>query len=285
MTLKNNKISTELLEFLKYKINVSALSIEFNKVVQAFQLMLEDGMTYYTYSYYKNVIACEMNIFYNMLDIIHLWKNKIFVMSDLLFHYIKPNRNYSFNLSKIDFHGVNLRGMDLRGMDLRGMDLRGSNLSGLDLNGMDLREADLREANLKGANLRGANLRGANLRNADLRNANLREINLREADLREADLREADLSKGIIRETDLSQAKLSRVNLSESDLRWSTLLNVDINDIKGINMRNVKIEYSIWMENDIRRILSELKEVGFAYFAINDKYGKKRVYRKDALIE
>lgn len=126
-TLINKELSVEILEHLKYKISVSGLYGVSDKVARTFQLMLKDGMTYYTHSYYKNVIACEMNIFSNMLEIIHLWESNTFIMRDLLSYCIRSTRNYSLNLSKIDFHSADLKGIDLRGVNLRGANLRDAN--------------------------------------------------------------------------------------------------------------------------------------------------------------
>ena len=70
--LKSNKLSFEILEFLRYKIKNSILIGKFNLIRDAFQVMLQDGMTFHTKKYYKNVVERELCIFANMLEIIHL---------------------------------------------------------------------------------------------------------------------------------------------------------------------------------------------------------------------
>lgn len=75
--LKGNRLSKEICAFLKYKIINSNLNAMSECVNNTFQLMLQDGMTYYTNQHFKNVILCEFNIFFNMLEIIHLWENNV----------------------------------------------------------------------------------------------------------------------------------------------------------------------------------------------------------------
>ncbi len=56
--LKSNKLTVEIIEFLKYKIKNNALKSDYDKVYKTFQLMIKDGMTYYTQKHYKNIIKC-----------------------------------------------------------------------------------------------------------------------------------------------------------------------------------------------------------------------------------
>ena len=78
--LKGNKLSKEMLYYLNLKIRKSKINNEFNMLNGAFRLMLLNGMIYYTNKYYrkeyyKNAIQCEINVFINMLKILHFWRN------------------------------------------------------------------------------------------------------------------------------------------------------------------------------------------------------------------
>lgn len=73
--LKQNRLSMEILEFLKYRIEHGHLKGRLDKITDTFELMMHDGMTYYTGECYRNPIERELIVFSNMLDILHLWKS------------------------------------------------------------------------------------------------------------------------------------------------------------------------------------------------------------------
>ena len=148
---KYGKLSSEIIEFLKYKVR-NSLNDKYDIVSKVFRLMLEDGMTYYTGECYKNVIDCELRVFANMLEIVHLWEKDSFKFGEKVNYYIMKCQG---------MYGVNLIRLDLIGAKLRGADLSGANLSGANLIGANLREANLREADLSGAILMEATLIGA----------------------------------------------------------------------------------------------------------------------------
>lgn len=158
--LKGNKlrISHEIIEFLEYKIKNSELNQKFDIIFKTFELMLQDGMTYYTNKKYKNIVKCEMNVFANMLEIIHLWKIKGCLNIDGLISNYLHCYTSELNLSNL-------------------------NLSGLDLMGVNLMGTNLQEANLSKAYLVGVNLAKANLQKADLRYAELFEVYLNKSDI------------------------------------------------------------------------------------------------------
>lgn len=193
-TLKNGKLSLEIIEFMKYKISISSLKNSYDRVEAAFQLMLEDGMLYHTNMCHKKVIECEMAVFANMLEIIHLWSNKSFNSVGLIDYYIKYNRSRALNLSRMNLKGANLIQADLILADLVQADLRGADLTEADLRGADLRQADLRRADLEGANLTQANLSLADMSSADLRRSKLDNSIWLEYDIQKAisQLRKAD---------------------------------------------------------------------------------------------
>lgn len=236
---KGNVLSEEILEFLRYKI----VSIDFNIISRAFQLMLQDGMTFYTNKCYKNVIDREMNVFANMLEILHLWGKDILVLDKSVSNYIQYNKKLILNLNNVylekkhidsdDLSNVDLQNKELSKVDLRGAYLRGAYLDeaifiGADLSGTDLIGAHLKRAHLKGAHLTGAVLIGASLADAELQ---------------EAKLEEADLSKANLRGAKLENAKLTKAKLS----------------------------YSMWHEEDIPNVLLQLMEAEFTYIAVYNK--------------
>lgn len=192
---KNNILSCDVLEFLRFKIEHSELKNKFDAVNDTFQSMLRDGMTYYTNESYRNIMDCEMNVFVNMLEILHLWKFcDILKLGYSVSKYIRYNYEFRLNLRKADLYGENLYRANLYGASLyrvnlrdaylRKADLRGANLRWADLRWADLREASLREANLEWADLSGADLSGADLDDANLRGANLENVLLDEFNIK-----------------------------------------------------------------------------------------------------
>lgn len=167
--LKGNVLSKEIIMFLKFKIVNGEIMDVYDTVSDAFQIMLLDGMTYYTKECYRNVIDCEMNIVTNMLGILHVWEKKYYYINKGICTYLKYNLNYS----------LNLKNLNLSKTDLRGVNFFGSDLSEADLSGANVRRANLRGANLSGEYLIGANLSFADLSGADLSLADLSEANLR----------------------------------------------------------------------------------------------------------
>ena len=244
--LKRNRLSPEILEFLKYKVGIGELNNKFAAVKDTFELMLADGMTYHTGRYYKNVIDCETMVFANMLDIIHLWEWDFLRVDPLIGYYLAYNWNLGLNLSKLDFSrakawdfsGVflvkaNLRGVNLENGNLRRVDLREADLSKINLKGADLSGADLRDVNLREADLRGADLRGASLNRADLRSADLEGVYLRGANLYNTYLKGANLKKTYFRGADLCKAYLVEAELDEISME-GTVLESAIFDEKQI---------------------------------------------------
>ncbi len=213
--LKQNGLSSEILEFLKYKVETSELNSKFTVIKDTFKLMLQHGTTYYTGKCYENVIDCEMRVFTNMLNIIHLWEWRSLKLNSLITPYLLYNHYLNLNLKNIDLSRSNLSKADLRSADLSGTNLKEADLFGADLRKATLSKADLFRADLSRADLRKATLSGTNLREASLRSTNLREANLREANLSGANLREANL-----REANLSGANLESAILNEEQIKY-----------------------------------------------------------------
>lgn len=172
--LKGNRLSKEICGFLEYKFrNESSFDIAI-MVNQAFQLMLQDGMTYYTRMYFKNVIVCELNVFYNMLDIMHLWEKNRLKFDSSIGKYLSCNKNFIANLSYTDLSDINLVNADLSKADLTGVNLNRSDLRNANLLGTKLYEASLVNAKLNGCNLTEARLMGANLEETEFDDASLK---------------------------------------------------------------------------------------------------------------
>lgn len=142
LIIKN--LSLEIMEFLKYKISTNEKINDFDKISTIFQIMLQDGVTYYIKKHLHNVIEQEMLIFHNMLNFIHLWDEDCYNLGVDIDKYLRHTRESELNLSKVNLNNTNLRIAVLI-------------------------EANLQKANLQEADLTGANLRGADLRGADLR--------------------------------------------------------------------------------------------------------------------
>ena len=218
--LKRHKLSDEILDFLKYKVERSELNNRFDLVKDTFELMLQDGMTYYTGKCYKNVIDCEMLVFANMLEIIHIWENIYdnFEIDNITKKHLKYCYDFGLNLAKI-----NLSKLDLENIYLVKANLK---LAKLDL-------ANLSNGNLKMAYLRGANLKGAHLRNTDLKYSYLRE-----ADLRSANLTEVDLEGAILKDTIFDESQIHLL-INHSGLKD---IKVSVNKTKEI------LSYESYME-------------------------------------
>lgn len=148
---KYERVSFEIIEFLKYRVR-NNLYDKFDIVNDTFNLMLEDGMTYYTGECYKSVIDCESRVFSNILEIIHLWERDYFKFNNKIIYYIKCY----LKRERLNLKGVSLAEADLRGTYLTEANLRGTNLTGADLTGADLRGIDLTGTYLRRAHLIGA---------------------------------------------------------------------------------------------------------------------------------
>lgn len=178
-----NVLSIEVLEFLIYKVRSSDLNNKFDVISEVFQLMLNDGMTFYTRKYYRNVIEREICVFTNMLEIIHLWKDKSYKFSSALYNYVKYCRGSNINLSNMILgieedispnkmikkaNGEYVTTKDWTKIDLSYMNLSNSNLVGVDLTDANLENTKLVNAKLACANLKGARIKGIDLTGADL---------------------------------------------------------------------------------------------------------------------
>ncbi len=271
--LKDGRLSKQILEFIKYKFDSMK---EYNLSVitrEIFIIMLRDGMTYHVKGKYKNIIVREMNIFSNMLEVVHLWNSKLEKLDNIV-SYLQHNYRNTLNLSGADLSGADLNGAYLNGADLTEADLSGAYLSGTDLNGAylngaylngayliraDLTEADLNGAYLSGAYLIGAYLNGAYLIRADLIEADLSGAYLSGADLSGADLSEADLRGIDLSVTDLSGTYLNGADLSGADLSEAYLSGADLSgtDLSGADLSGTDLSGTIFDEDQVNLFSKE----------------------------
>lgn len=214
--LKKEKLSETICEFLKYKIQSDELKSKSSVAIDTFNLMLKDGMTYYTGSCYKNVIDCEMKVFINMLEIIHLWNNKGLRIDESISTYLSYNKYVGLNLENIIIQSriyVNSKTDGLCSMPFSGIYLQEARMAGIQLLYIGLPMANLMLADLEGANLEGVDLKGANLSVTNLMRANLTKAILEQVDLSDSNLSSAILKESILIGADLTNADLTRANL------------------------------------------------------------------------
>lgn len=249
--LSRNILSRYMIKYLKTKILKSKLQYKFKIIEDTFQIMLRDGMTYYSSIkfkiFYKNVIKCETNVFKNMLEILHFCDDNCLIFDDENCLYIKCNGNdYPFNLAE-----VVLKETKLKGVDLEKANLKGANFVRADLRGANLKEADLEGANLKGADLRGADLRGTDLSEADLRGTDLQNANLKEAKLNAAKLGRTNLSNTNFGEIDVLKSKLEKMDLKEINLSNTNLVHFNLSNL---DLSNSCLSKTILYKSNLQKV-------------------------------
>ena len=208
------------------------MSRQFYKINATFQLMLQYGMTYYTEERYINVIDCEICVFANMLEILHLWEEDCVGLRLSSTKILKCCTDFGLNLSSLNFVGA------------------------------DLIKADLSHANLQGADLQGAKLRYANLNSADLRNARLRDSDFLSAYLRKANIDGAEISEDDVESLkgkgDLSNIKVC-LNITEEVVSYNEYCKIrekrDILTVEGI-------DFNAFITMDAKGKIKILKEKG-----------------------
>ena len=104
--LKDGRLSKQMLEFIKYKFDGMEVKYFLDIIREAFNMMLRAGMTYYLINQQKepilDILVREMNIFSNMLEIIHLWHNKLEYIDRKIEVYLQHNYFNRMNLGGVD---------------------------------------------------------------------------------------------------------------------------------------------------------------------------------------
>lgn len=128
--LKEQVLSEEIIEFLKYSfINSAEINNKFESINHVFNIMLQDGMTYYVDKRLKKMLEYEINIFTNMLEIMHIWQKEYWKFDLSISRYLKYNIENRLNLRGVDLKGVDLRGVNLSKADIRGADMSKKDIS------------------------------------------------------------------------------------------------------------------------------------------------------------
>lgn len=219
--LAMNHLSKEICEFLKYRLNNSELNSVFETINQTFQKMLQDGMLFYTSEEYKMAVRCEMNVFANMLDVLHLWDfGSVSIKCELVKDYLCYRHERPVNLSRIHIEGTEKIYFCLLRANLRNANLGGLKASDANLQEGNLTEAILQDACFQYGDFRATILTGANMRNVDLKKANLKNADLIGADLREADLSGADLKGALLVGANLNGAILTDAIFCKNQTRY-----------------------------------------------------------------
>ncbi|NBJ95302.1 pentapeptide repeat-containing protein, partial [Parablautia muri] len=252
--LPKRLISSEVLEFLAYKIKKTELNYKFDIIINAFQLMLQDGMTYYTSECYKNAIECEMQVFANMLEILHLWNNEPLEFISPIINYIEYNKKLHLNLAY-----VNLKNKNLVGVNLNEANLKNANLGSSELNEIKLCKSNLVGTNLKMAKLNNSKLSNANLKNADLCGASLCDVDFENADLSDADLTYTNLKRANLKNANLSNADLSAAVLTAANLSGINLCNAKLRGAELDEKQVISLE-KIYNLQGVKIYLNETKE-------------------------
>ncbi len=248
-----NSLSFEMLEFLEYKVRTKLGSV-FNIVNDIFQLMLRDGMTRYTKKCKRNVIESEINIFANMMEILHFCENITLQYDFVINNYLRSNY-----MTKLNLKGITLVATP-KEIDLAGAKLIEVNLERASLVKVILERADLERANLERVNLAYANLEMADLRRANLRKANLYRSHLRGADLCGADLQSAILTNADLRGAYFIGALLDRTNFIKANIEGAKF-NVESLDgaiFSEEQMEYLKTEYHL---QDLKAYVGEIFEL------------------------
>lgn len=269
--LVDNRLTPEIVEFLKYTVQHSKLESKFDTVYKTFCYMLKNGMASYTNNHYKNAIEQEMTVFVNMLEIVHLWEKNTIVFDNMICNYIKQGyKNFYFNLLNFEiqnacFDNANLSEVNFRNTKLIGADFKESFLLKANLTKAILISTDFRNAVLRKANLTGAELSGSYLNNVDLREAILLDVKMDSVELSGADLRNAKISK----------VTLTNSYLCEADFRGAELMEIDL--------RGARLDKSIWSKGVIPQLCFYIKEAEFTYIILEDQEEQKRIYREELL--
>lgn len=104
--LKDGKLSRQICEFIMCKFEKYNLSYFIKEV---FNIMLRDGMTYHikTDIPYNNIVERELNIFSNMLKVVHLWNFDFGGLDDRIAVYLRLNREKGLYLKGLRFNNTN----------------------------------------------------------------------------------------------------------------------------------------------------------------------------------
>lgn len=270
--LKYGILSKQILEFMKYKVRNTKFDDIFGKIKLLFQIMLQNGMTYYTKMHYRNVVDREIIIFSNMLEVVHLWYDVLGKVDDKIVNYLQYNNRSN----------LNLKGIVLRKANLFRSYLDKAFLDDADLTGVKLIRVDLNKGRLRGARLNNAQLTEAYLNEADFIGAYMEKVNLNEAKLIKADLSKAtligaSLVKANLRGADLIGTRLIKADLSKANLRDANLINAELNnaclvgaEVENINLSEAYLRGTVFDEVQVGLLSSEFDLSGSKVYLLKE---------------
>lgn len=128
--LKGNILPNQILKCMKHKVMKRELygyDGMFEKICKSFQIMLQNGMTYFTKKRYKDIIKSELNVFANILEIIHFWEKGHISFDVTIRNYLNYNKNVVLNLQNVELERVDLEEFDLRKINFSHANLKGAN--------------------------------------------------------------------------------------------------------------------------------------------------------------
>lgn len=224
---KRNRLSGEIRDYLRYRFQTKDdLCGKYDRIYETFQLMMQDGMTFHINGRCTNSMECEMNIFANMLDVLHLWGKINLELDDMLCKYIQYNKREDLNLTYVstgedhsadtDLNGVYLAGADISYSDLHGVNLCGSNLRRARFINSRLSNVNLSRADLSQATFKGVILSEVEFEYTELTEAIFEDVDFRGVDLTKMRITDANLAGGLFCEEQISYLKEQKCALFEA---------------------------------------------------------------------
>ncbi len=277
MVLKKGRLSYQMLEFLKVKILKSKICNKQEVINSTFELMLEEGMTYCTGICYKNAIECEMNIFINMLALVHLWEDNCMSYNVFIANYLKRNIEDKLNLKGDRFKGVDLNESYLSEANLCNSEFIRTTMLGANLRKVKLVKASLYEVNLINADLIGADLVNITLVNSSLVNANLSLANLNGATITKSNLTNVNLNGSTLISVDLCDSSFLNVDIENATLRYVKLVGTDLT---GTDLQKAKIFENI----DLRDAILDESQVDYLSHKCNLLSSKVRLSKGEKIV-
>ena len=304
--LKYNVLDDEIAEYLSYRISLrnstSMNTYDILKMpsspksigvlINAFSIMLKNGMTYYSKEICKNNIKCELNVFSSIVRIFEHClnsKNKLCIeykeefLSYLSHQYLRSGEVHLLyiNLSEINLENISLKKSFFKEIDLKKSKFDSVNMTEVRFINTDLSETEFIGVNLENAVFENVNLKGAKFRNCKLKNVKFVESELI-IELVNVDLEGTKFIQSNIHFVDLSYSNIKYIELFKSEISYNTanIFNNAIIDIRtmlmvekvfGNKVHDCKIdmcdnilsyeEYMIFREQKLTELQKEILEV------------------------
>ena len=226
---------------------------------------------------YKNAIECEMNIFINMLALVHLWEDNCMSYNVFIANYLKRNIEDKLNLKGDRFKGVDLNESYLSEANLCNSEFIRTTMLGANLRKVELVKASLYEVNLINADLIGADLVNITLVNSSLVNANLSLANLNGATITKSNLTNVNLNGSTLISVDLCDSSFLNVDIENATLRYVKLVGTDLT---GTDLQKAKIFENI----DLRDAILDESQVDYLSHKCNLLSSKVRLSKGEKIV-